>query len=206
MNVEPRIIALLLAAGRSRRMGAFKPFLPFGERTVIEACLENLRAAGLREIIVVVGHRADEVRAKLKDWRVDFAHNPDPKSAMSASIACGIASIREEADAVMIALADQPAIPSSVMRSLIEARKATGAKLIVPEWQGRRGHPVLIDLALRDDLLRLDETRGLRALLDQKRDLLHCVSVSSPYVVRDIDTWAEYCALHEEIFGRREAT
>jgi CTP:molybdopterin cytidylyltransferase MocA len=65
---------------------------------------------------------------------------------------------------------------------------------------------VLIDLALRDDLLRLDETRGLRALLDQKRDLLHCVSVSSPYVVRDIDTWAEYCALHEEIFGRREAT
>lgn len=76
MNVEPRIIALLLAAGRSRRMGAFKPFLPFGERTVIEACLENLRAAGLREIIVVVGHRADEVRAKLKDWRVDFAHNP----------------------------------------------------------------------------------------------------------------------------------
>jgi molybdenum cofactor cytidylyltransferase len=57
--------AILLAAGRSRRMGAFKPLLPFGARTVIETCIDNLRAAGVTEIVVVVGHRGAEVRARL---------------------------------------------------------------------------------------------------------------------------------------------
>src|SRR5207245_6743724 len=71
------VAALLLAAGRSRRMGAFKPLLPFGDRTVIERCVANLRAAGVREVIVVLGHRADEVRAHLGDSEVRFAFNTE---------------------------------------------------------------------------------------------------------------------------------
>ncbi len=203
MNETERIVAILLAAGRSRRMGAFKPLLPFGPRTMIEACLENLHEAGVRKAVVVVGHRAAEVRAKLKDWPVSFAYNPDPSSAMSASIACGVAMIRE-ADAVMVALADQPAIPASVVRALLDEWARSRAKLLVPEWQGRRGHPVLVDFSLREELLRLDEDRGLRALLDRRQEELRSIPVESPYVVRDVDTWEEYCALHEEVFGRAE--
>jgi len=203
MNEAERIVAIVLAAGRSSRMGAFKPLLPFGPRTVIETCLENLREAGIRKIVVVVGHRAGEVKAKLRDWSISFAHNPDPSSAMSASIACGVATIRE-AEAVLIALADQPAIPASVVRALLDERARSRAKLLVPEWQGRRGHPVLVDFSLREELLRLDEARGLRALLDRRQEELRSIPVESPYVVRDVDTWEEYCALHEEVFGRPE--
>src|SRR5436189_4357414 len=87
------VAAILLAAGQSRRMGAFKPLLPFGESTVIESCIANLRGASVDEIIVVLGHRADEVREHLQKANVGFAVNDDPKSEMSVSIARGVEQV-----------------------------------------------------------------------------------------------------------------
>src|SRR5256886_9179074 len=87
------VAAILLAAGQSRRMGAFKPLLPFGDQTVIESCIANLRASEVDEIVVVVGHRADEVREHLKEAGVRFAVNSDPESAMAVSIARGVEQI-----------------------------------------------------------------------------------------------------------------
>jgi len=194
------ISALLLAAGQSRRMGAFKPLLPFGGRTVIEACVDNLRAAGVGEIVVVVGHRGDEVRARLQDQSLRFAVNEVAASEMAVSIARGVAQLSDEAQDVLIALGDQPAVTPDVIRRVFETRAETGARLIVPEYEGRVGHPVLIDLAYRDELLNLDPTRGLRALFDEHRDEVRRVPVTSAYITRDMDTWADYCALHEEVF------
>ena len=195
--------AILLAAGRSRRMGAFKPLLPFGPgRTVIESSIENLRAAGVDEIVVVVGHRAEEVRARLKHMPVRFAVNDEAESEMGASIARGIAALSPEAQAVLIALADQPAVPPEIIRSLLAAwRAAKEARLIVPEWQGRGGHPVLIDLAFRDELSHLDPQRGLRALFEAHRRETLRLAVASPFVARDMDTWEDYRALHQEVWG-----
>src|SRR5437660_2676303 len=84
------ISAILLAAGRSRRMGAFKPLLPFGNGTVIDACINNLRGADVKDIIVVVGHRANEIQRHLESYKLRFALNPDTDSEMSESIRRGI--------------------------------------------------------------------------------------------------------------------
>ncbi|PYS91995.1 MAG: hypothetical protein DMF64_10590 [Acidobacteria bacterium] len=194
------IAAILLAAGQSRRMGAFKPLLPFGARTVIETCVANLRAAGVGEIVLVVGHRATEVRTRLNDQSLRFAVNEAAESEMSVSIARGVAQLSDEAQAVLIALGDQPAVTPDVIRRVLETRAETGARLVVPEYEGRGGHPVLVDLAYRDELLNLDPARGLRALFDKHRDEVRRVPVTSAYITRDMDTWADYCALHEEIF------
>jgi CTP:molybdopterin cytidylyltransferase MocA len=94
-----QVSAILLAAGRSRRMGAFKPLLPFGDSTVIKSCLKHLRDAGVSEIAVVLGHRADELRQHLKDFDLTFAVNPEPESEMSVSIACGLEQISGAASA-----------------------------------------------------------------------------------------------------------
>src|SRR5262245_3253301 len=110
------IAAILLAAGRSRRMGAFKPLLPFGDRTVIESGIDNLQQADIEEIVIVVGHRADEVKEKLKDSRVGFAINPDPDSEMSVSIACGIEAVSKGAKALVVALVDHPAVKAETVR------------------------------------------------------------------------------------------
>src|SRR5437660_8043892 len=112
------VAAILLAAGRSERMGAFKPLLPFGDKTVIENCIEYLSDGGVETIVVVLGHRADDVRRQLANTPVRFVLNPDPESEMGASIACGVQELPEGTRATLIALTDQPAIPPAVVATL----------------------------------------------------------------------------------------
>jgi molybdenum cofactor cytidylyltransferase len=201
MTADENIAAVLLAAGRSRRMGAFKPLLPFGGVCVAEACVENLRAAGACEVVVVVGHRGAEVRAALTHAGVRFAVNEEAGSEMGVSLACGVEALSDGAAALLVALVDQPAVPPAEIRKLIEERRRTGARLVVPEWRGRGGHPVLIDLAFREELLNLPPDKGLRALFDAHRSEVLRVPAASPYVARDMDTWDDYTALHTEVFG-----
>jgi molybdenum cofactor cytidylyltransferase len=195
------VAAILLAAGQSRRMGAFKPLLPFGKTTVVRSCITNLRAGGVGHIVVVVGHRASEVRANLADLDdLEFGLNPDPNTEMSASIVCGVERLPATAKAVLIALNDQPAIPPDVIQTLINEWRS-GSKLVIPEFQKRGGHPVLIDLAFREELLTLNPQLGLRALFDANKDHVQRPPVNSSYIARDMDTWDDYRALHQDVFG-----
>jgi molybdenum cofactor cytidylyltransferase len=183
-------------------MGAFKPLLPFGGRSVVEACVENLHEGGVGEVVVVVGQRGAEVRAALAGLpSVRFAVNEEAGSEMGVSLARGVEALSAEAGAVLVALVDQPAVPPRAVRSLIETRRQTGARLVVPEWRGRSGHPVLVDLVFRAELLSLVPEKGLRALFDTHRAEVLRVPVDSPFITRDMDTWDEYVALHTEVFG-----
>lgn len=194
------VAAILLAAGQSRRMGAFKPLLPFGEQTVIDSCINYLSLGGVESITVVLGHRAEDVRAHLKDANVRFALNPDPNSEMDRSIAIGVKEINSNARAVIIALADYPAIPTNVVAELIEQWRQ-GAKLVKPTHLGRGGHPVLVDLEFREELFSLDPAKGLKALFERHQKDVRRVEVKSPFIARDIDTWDDYTRLHADVFG-----
>ncbi len=195
-----KISAILLAAGRSRRMGAFKPLLPFGDSTVIECCIGNLRAAGVDEIIVVIAYRAEDIREHLKQLDVSFAINPDPDSEMGASIARGVEALSPDAAGLIIALVDHPAVPAETIKILIDEWMG-GARLVQPEHEGRGGHPVLIDLAYRDELLALAPDSGLRGLFAARRDEVRRVPVACAHVARDMDTWEDYRRLHFDVFG-----
>jgi molybdenum cofactor cytidylyltransferase len=193
-----QVAAILLAAGRSSRMGAFKPLLPFGKKTVIECCVDYLREGGVETIVVVLGHRAEDVRRKLSG--VTFAMNPDPNSEMGASIAAGVRELPNGAQATLIALSDHPAVPATVVSTLLESWKK-GAHIVVPTWQDRGGHPVLIDLSFKPELLNLSSSGGLRAFFETHSDEVKHVAVTSPFIARDMDTWDDYKALHEEVTG-----
>jgi CTP:molybdopterin cytidylyltransferase MocA len=201
LHPSSSVAAVLLAAGRSRRMGAFKPLLPFGERTVVEACIGHLFDGGVETVVVVLGHRAAEMRERLAHLPLTFAMNTDAESEMGTSIARGVEQLPVDTETILIALCDQPAIPSEVIRFLINERRRNGARLVVPQYLGRGGHPVLVDASFRRELLQLDRERGLRALFDAHRDEVLRPSVASPYVARDMDTWDDYRALHGEVFG-----
>jgi CTP:molybdopterin cytidylyltransferase MocA len=201
MSPDPNSVsAILLAAGQSRRMGAFKPLLPFGKITVIESCLNYLREGGVDSIVVVVGHRSNDIREHLSTYPVEFALNPDPTSEMAASIAVGVEHVPSTARAILITLVDYPAIPATVVASLLN-EWSNGYRLIKPTWQGRGGHPVLIDLSLRPELLGLEPSTGLKGLFARHHDEVRRVEMDSPYVARDLDTWDDYQRLHWEIFG-----
>jgi len=196
------VCAIILAAGRSQRMGAFKPLLPFGPTTVIETCIENLRAGGVETIVVVLGQdlRAEELKKRLKNTGVSFAVNPDSNSEMSASIACGARNLPEETRAVIINPVDHAAVPGEVIETLISEWKK-GARVVKPTWNESGGHPVLIDLSFRDELLSLDPNSGLKAFFSVHQQQVSRVPVDSNYIARDMDTWDDYHAMHMELFG-----
>ncbi len=194
------IAAIVLAAGRSERMGAFKPLLPFGETTVIESCLQNLRLAGVETIVVVLGHRGEELREHLEMSGVLFAVNPNHDGEMSDSIASGVRELPLESKAILITPADYPAVPAGVISQLIVEWNG-GHLLVKPTWQGRGGHPVLVDLSFRKQLLNLDSRLGMKALFDTHLDQVKRLPVNSNYIARDLDTWEDYAALHWEVFG-----
>ena len=195
-----QVAAILLAAGQSKRMGAFKPLLPFGNKTVIECCIDYLREGGVETIVVVLGHRADEVRKKLEHHNVSFALNPDPTSEMGASIAAGIRELPESARSTLIALSDHPAVPPHVVSTLIDAW-TKGARLVIPTWHNRGGHPVLVDLRFRSELLNLSSSGGLRTLFERHPEEIQRIEVDSPFIARDMDTWDDYLTLHREATG-----
>src|SRR5436190_343652 len=195
------VSAILLAAGQSRRMGAFKPLLPFGEQTVIESCVNYLLEGGVETVVVVVGHRADNVRRRLRDYSVQFAVNPDPTSEMDASIAAGVLALPDTVRATIISPVDYPAIPSTVVSELI-VEWQNGALLVKPTLDGVGGHPVLVDLKFRNQLLSLDPEHGLKGQFDKYKDQVRRLEVKSPFIARDIDTWDDYRNLCAEIFGQ----
>ena len=91
-------------------------------------------------------------------------------------------------------------VPAKVVSSLLEDWRR-GARIVVPTWQDRGGHPVLVDLSFKSELLNLDSMGGLRAFLDSHRSEVHRHAVDSPYIARDMDTWDDYTTLHEEVTG-----
>jgi molybdenum cofactor cytidylyltransferase len=194
------VSAIILAAGQSSRMGAFKPLLPFGDTTVIEHAIEYLRHGGIKTIIIVVGHRAGAIKTHLKNRELIFATNPEPDSAMAASILHGLLALPSDARAVVITPVDNPAVPPEVVTQLINEWRE-GARLVIPTNGGRGGHPVLIDLSFRAELLRLDPDLGLKSFFDAHRNEVKRVAVHSNYIARDLDTWDDYRSLHQDVFG-----
>lgn len=193
---------MLLAAGRSRRMGDFKPLLPFGDRTVVETCAANLHEGGASEVVLVVGHRGEEVRRAASHLPfVRFAVNEEAGSEMGVSIARGVSSLTAATEAALVALVDQPAVPPAAVSEILRARSRTGARLIIPTWEGRGGHPVLVDLSFRTELLTLVPESGLRSLFAKHGGEVVRLPVGSPFVARDMDTWDDYRTLHADVFG-----
>jgi molybdenum cofactor cytidylyltransferase len=200
INFLMTIAAIILAAGRSSRMGAFKPLLPWGKQTIIQSCINYLRAGGADQIVVVVGHRADEIRQHLNSASVTFAVNSDPDSEMTESIKQAVSQLADNVEATLITPVDYPAVsPETVARIISEW--SNGSRLIKPTYQNRGGHPVLIDLSLRTELRELSPTLGLKSLFDTHRNEVKRVAVDCPYIARDIDTWDDYRALYVEVFG-----
>ena len=181
-------------------MGAFKPLLPFGNQTVIETCIDYLHRGGAEPIVVVLGHRAVDVQEQLKTASVKFSFNSDPESEMNASIRAGVEELPVSSKATLIALADHPAVPPTVVSQLI-AEWQNGSSLIIPTWQDRGGHPVLIDLRFRQELQTLDPNLGLKSLFTTHRNEVKRLPVNSPFIARDIDKWDDYLDLYTEVFG-----
>ncbi len=186
------ISAIVLAAGLSTRMRAFKQLLPYGDRTVIEQIVSVLMTCSVDEIVVVVGHRRAEIRSALAHYPVKVAFNPRYQEEMLTSIQCGWGETSAETAAVMHVLGDQPHLQLSVVRQLIAVDREQRSSIIVPSYNHRRGHPILLDAKYREEILALNETATMRDFMCAHADDIRHVAVETDSILRDMDTPADY--------------
>jgi molybdenum cofactor cytidylyltransferase len=186
--------ALILCAGRSSRMGAFKPLLPLEGQTVIERVIGLFRGAGIADITVVLGHRAESIAPLLERHRVRLTVNDRYDEGMLSSVKTGVAQIDRNQRAFFLLPADIPLVKRETLTALISAFREGEIDLCRPCFRGRHGHPPLISSALIPAILDFTGPGGLRAFLSRCSERTVEVAVEDPGILMDLDTGDDYDA------------
>jgi molybdenum cofactor cytidylyltransferase len=170
-------------------MGSCKQLLPLGDRPLIRRCLDGIIAAGVGEIVVVVGAGGDEVAAAVRHLPLTVVRNPDPASDMAASVRLGLQAVPAAATGVFIALADHPLVASETYRTLLLRHEEEPQAILIPVHEGQKGHPTLFPRPLLEGLATHATLRDIvRAHPGQVRQ----VPVADRGVILDIDTPEDY--------------
>ena len=189
---DPMITGLVLAAGRSERMGTPKQLLPFGGVTLIEQVVRTLTRSRLgKEVVVVLGYRAMDIVKRISGLPIRLAYNPDTEGDMLSSIRCGLAYIEPD-QAIMIALGDQPLVTTGIVNRLIDEYEGRPEGMVLPIHDGKRGHPMILSPAYREEILFESMPGGLKALRDRHADSVRTVPVDTDAVLFDLDYRSDY--------------
>jgi molybdenum cofactor cytidylyltransferase len=195
----PRIAAIVLAAGRSTRMGAENKLLAdLSGKPMVRVVAEAALASRARPVLVVTGHQEGEVRAALEGLDLGLVANPEFAKGLSTSLKAGIAAVPASCDGALVLLGDMPQIEASHLERLIDAF-APGA-IVVPVHEGRQGNPVLWPSSLFAEIMQLDGDAGAKRLIVSHRDEVREVELGTNAVFADVDTPDEMKRLRE---GRR---
>lgn len=184
--------AILLAAGESTRMGRLKALLEWDGRPLLRYQAEQLLAAPVERLVVVLGHRKEELRPLLPDHpTVHVVENPDYASGKVSSILAGVRAAPAQEQLLLLGV-DQPR-PVALIRTVLEHYRRSGGVITVAGYEGRRGHPVLFAPALRDELLGIsEETEGLRSVLRAHPEDTHVVETGDPMALVNLNTPQDY--------------
>jgi molybdenum cofactor cytidylyltransferase len=185
------ISAIILAAGKSERMGNIKLTMPLGISTLIEEVVDAVLRSKAGETIVVLGHESKRIKQAIDEKPVKLVINKEYCLGMSTSIKAGMKAIDDNCLAVMIVLGDQPTSPN-IINTLIESYENSDRYIVLPTYRNVKGHPVLFDIRYKDQLLSLNGDEGGRRLIEQNPDDVLYVPTGSESVVRDIDTPDDY--------------
>jgi len=191
------ISAIILAAGEASRMGKLKQLLPWGDSTILGTVITNIQESRLEgQVRVVLGAESDRIKRELSDYNCQFLTNPDYTRGMFSSVMTGIQSLPENTTGLLFMLADQPLVTTDIYNNLIKYFKEEEPPLLVPSYNQRRGHPLIIAAELIPEIHKLgedgDPEGGLRALLDKYEDDIDYYNVDKEGVIIDLDYYEDY--------------
>ncbi len=190
------VMGVVLAAGESRRMGKLKALLPFGDRTVIEQVVHALLQVDLDGVAVVLGHRASEIAAVLASWPVQIYHNDHYRDGMTSSVQVALRQITPVPDAYLLALVDQPHLGHEPARHVLEAyAQAPTQGLVIPTYQGKRGHPIVLSSQYRQEVLELGREQGLNRVTRGHPEATLEIPLADDFILYDMDYPEEYEAV-----------
>jgi molybdenum cofactor cytidylyltransferase len=196
-----RVAAVVLAAGRSTRMGAVNKMLAeIGGKPLVRIAAEQALASRAKPVIVVTGHERERVEAALAGLPVKFVHNPDYAEGLGTSLRAGIAAVPADSDGAIVCLGDMPQVDSLLIDRLVAAfDPERGALVVVPSINGRRGNPVVWSRRFFSDLMAITGDIGARHLIGQYAEAVVEVPVANDAALTDVDTPESLFAVKAEI-------
>lgn len=184
-----RVAAILLAAGKSRRMGSCKQLLPLGGTTIIGRCLDALFKGGVDEVVVVISKEGSDVAEAVRGYPVVTVVNPDAEGDMASSVRTGRDALASKASGVIISLCDYPLVSADTIYSLVKEHESLPDQIIIPCHQEKRGHPLLFP---RSFLNELSTEMILRDLARKHPEQICHLECEDPGILIDMDTPEDY--------------
>jgi molybdenum cofactor cytidylyltransferase len=185
------IAAVVLAAGRSRRMGQAKLLMPVAGRAIVRHAVEGVLAGGVDSVWVVTGPDGGPIEAALAGLDVQIVVNPAPEEGQAGSVRAGIAALPAPVDTALIALGDQPALEPSIIPALLAARRTSTRPIVAPRYRDGQGNPVVFKREIFPELLRLTGDQGARPVIQKEPARVEWVELDLP-MPPDVDTPADY--------------
>ncbi len=173
-------------------MGRPKQLLPLGDRTVIGHCIGTILSAGLMDLTVVLGSRADEIARTVSALPIRIVRNDQPESGMMSSVRIGLAAVNPGALGVLVCLVDHPLVSAMTMLSLVELYQQHPDAIVIPSFNRRRGHPTLFPRRMLDDI-RPEDT--LRSLINRHEQKVVYLNTADEGVLLDMDAPDDYAAI-----------
>ena len=188
------ISAIVLAAGKSERMGRPKALLPIQGRTFLENILDAISRTSIEDTIVVLGHHRDQIERSLSLPSVVF--NPDYERGMITSFQAGIRKLSWDTTGAFLFLVDHPLVESTTIESMI--MNLAPNRIVLPTFERRRGHPVLFSSEVLEEILALGPSEGANIVVRKNPDRIIEVPVNAPGILVDIDTPEQFERLRKD--------
>jgi len=184
------IVAVVLSAGESSRMGRPKALLPIDGQTFIERIVAALKQAKVGKIIVILGHNARELQSKISHLPVEILINTDYKLGQLSSLQLAVRNLQPDldCDGMLVHLVDHPYLAPALVEEMIRLFYETKKRIIVPKFQGKRGHPVIFSNALFDEILSAPMEEGAKAVVNAHRAETLEIETEEEGIAVDIDT------------------
>lgn len=196
--LENDLALILLAAGYSSRMQAFKPLLPLGNSTAIETVIDTFLNADIKNITVVIGYQADKLKLVLNRKDIKWVYNEKYSEGMYSSVRAGVQSLPTHIKGTFLLPVDIPLIKNETIKKLSNAYFQSNFDIIYPTFMDRRGHPPIISSRLFSQVITHDGTGGLRTLLAQYESNAQHIEVEDEGIHLDMDTYDEYLKLYSK--------
>jgi len=184
------IVAVVLSAGESIRMGRPKALLPIDGQTFIERIVAALKQAKVGKIIVILGHNARELQSKISHLPVEILINTDYKLGQLSSLQLAVRYLQPDldCDGMLVHLIDHPYLAPALVEEMIRRFYETKKRIIVPKFHGKRGHPVIFSNALFDEILSAPMEEGAKAVVNAHRAETLEIETEEEGIAVDIDT------------------
>ena len=184
------IIAVVLSAGESSRMGRPKALLPIEGQRFIERIIRVIGQSKVDRTIVVLGHHADQLRGQIEHLPVEVVINPDYRSGQLSSLQAAVRHIKNDdrCDGILVHLVDHPFIDAALVNALIESFCEAKKLIVVPSYKGKRGHPVIFSRELFKELLNAPVDQGAKAVVNAHRPETLEIEWQDEGITLDIDT------------------